>query len=247
MIVFDLEDGVAPDRKQQARETVADVLETVDTASEVCVRVNPVGAGAATDFAFLAEAARPDSLMLPKVSSPVDMKTAGQLCVEYGFDCPIVAIVETAAGVLSAGDIAAVDITDGLIFGAEDLAADLGATRTPDGSEVAYARQQVVLAARASAVDAIDTHHPAIEDETGLRAETERARRLGYDGKMAMHPRQVEIINEAFRPDSEELAWAKRILDTVDTRGQGVTSIDGEMIDAPQIAQAKRIVDLADE
>lgn len=246
-IVFDLEDGVAPDRKQQARETVVDALRTVDTASEVCVRVNPVGAGGGADLASLAEAASPDSLMLPKVSSSNEMETLGQFCVEYDIDRPVVAIIETAAGVLSADDIAAVDITDGLIFGAEDLAADIGATRTAEGLEVLYARQQVVLAASAHAVDAIDTHHPEIGDEAGLKTETERARRLGYDGKMAMHPRQVPIINEGFRPDSEELAWAKRILEAVAQQGQGVIEVDGEMIDAPQIAQAERIVDLAEE
>jgi len=243
MIVFDLEDGVAPDRKQQARTAVVDAL-GVDTTSEICVRVNPVGAGGATDLAALADAPTPDSLMLPKVSGPDEIATVSQLCAEYDIDCPVVALIETAAGVLAAGEIAAVDRSDGLIFGAEDLAADIGATRTDEGSEVAYARQQVVLAARAHRVDAIDTHYPEISDEAGLRAETEQARRLGYDGKMAMHPRQVEIINEAFRPTDEELAWARRVLEAVDEQGQGVISVDGEMIDSPQRRQAERIVDL---
>lgn len=244
MIVFDLEDGVAPDRKAAAREAVVDVL-GVDTASEVCVRINPVGMGGGTDLAALTDAPTPDSLMLPKVSAPGEIETVGRLCTEYGLDCPVVALIETAAGVLAASDIAAVDRTDGLIFGAEDLAADLGATRTQEGAEVAYARQQVILAARAHGVSAIDTHYPAIEDEAGLRTETERARRLGYDGKMAMHPRQVTIINEAFQPTEEELAWADRILKAVDEQGTGVIEVDGEMVDAPQRRQAERIVDLA--
>jgi citrate lyase subunit beta/citryl-CoA lyase len=244
MIVFDLEDGVAPDRKVAARETVVDAL-AIDTASEVCVRINPVGMGGGIDLAALAEAPSPDSLMLPKVSTPGEIETVSQLGAEYGIDCSVVAIIETAAGVLAAGEIAAVDRTDGLIFGAEDLAADLGATRTEEGMEVAYARQQVVLAARAHGVDAIDTHYPEIGDKEGLRQETEQARRLGYDGKMAMHPRQAEIINEAFRPSDEELAWARRVLEAVDEEGEGVISVDGEMIDAPQRRQAERIVDLA--
>lgn len=244
MIVFDLEDGVAPDRKAAARAAVVDTL-GVDTESEVCVRVNPVGAGGAADLAALADADPPDSLMLPKVSSPDEIATLSRLCVEYEVDCPIVAIIETAAGVLAASEIAAVDRTHGLSFGAEDLAADIGATRTDEGTEVAFARQQVVLAARAHHVDAIDTHYPEIGDESGLRQETETARRLGYDGKMAMHPRQVEIINAAFRPDSEELAWARRVLDAVEKQGGGVIEVDGEMVDSPQRRQAERLVDLA--
>jgi len=244
LIVFDLEDGVAPDRKAAGREAVGDAL-AVDTASEVCVRINPVGMGGGTDLAALVDAPTPESLMLPKVSTPSEIETVGQLCTECGVDCPIIALIETAAGVLAADRIAAVDRTDALIFGAEDLAADLGATRTEEGSEVAHARQQVVLAASAHRVDAIDTHHPEIGDQAGLRAETEHARRLGYDDKLAMHPRQVEIINEAFEPSAEEQAWARRILAAVDRQGQGVIEVDGEMVDAPQRRQAERIVDLA--
>ena len=243
MIVFDLEDGVAPDRKDVARETVVEAL-PAETTSEVCVRINPVGAGGATDLAALAGTC-PETLMVPKVSAPEVIATIDQLCSEYGIDCPVIVLIETAAGVLAAGDIAAADRTDALIFGAEDLAADIGATRTEEGSEVAFARQQVVLAARAHGVDAIDTHYPEIGDEAGLRTETDRARRLGYDGKMAMHPRQVAVINEAFRPDDEELAWARRVLDAVDEQGAGVIEVDGEMIDSPQIRQAERIVELA--
>lgn len=244
LIVFDLEDGVAPDRKAAGREAVVDAL-AVDTESEVCVRMNPVGMGGGTDLAALADAPTPESLMLPKVSTPGEIETVGQLCTEYGVDCPIIALIETAAGVLAADRIAAVGRTDALIFGAEDLAADLGATRTEAGSEVAYARQQVVLAASAHRVDAIDTHYPEVGDQAGLRAETEQARRLGYDGKLAMHPRQVEIINEAFEPSAEEQAWVRRILAAVDRQGQGVIEVDGEMVDAPQRRQAERIVDLA--
>jgi len=246
MIVFDLEDGVAPDRKQVAREAVGDALETVASTSEVCVRLNPVGAGGGADLAALTEAPTPDSLMLPKVSTPGEIETVDRLCVEYGIDSPVVALIETAAGVLSAAEIAAVDRTTGLIFGAEDLAADIGATRTEEGQEVAFARQQVVVAARAHRVDAIDTHYPEIGDEEGLRTATEQARRLGYDGKMAMHPRQVSVINDAFRPADEELTWARRILAAVDEQGRGVIAVDGEMIDSPQIRQAERIVELAD-
>jgi citrate lyase subunit beta/citryl-CoA lyase len=109
---------------------------------------------------------------------------------------------------------------------------------------VLHAREHVVLAASAAGVDAIDTVYTDFEDEEGLRAETAFARDLGYDGKLAIHPAQVAPINEAFTPDSERIEWAKRVLaarEEARTEGQGVFAVDGEMIDAPLVAQAERI------
>ena len=134
------------------------------------------------------------------------------------------------------------------MFGAEDLAADLGATRTDEGTEVLHARQQVVLAASAAGVDAIDTVHTDYGDEAGLRRETGTAREFGYDGKMAIHPAQVSVINDAFTPEPDRVEWAENVLaarDEAVAEGKGVFSVDGEMIDAPLVAQAERILDLA--
>jgi citrate lyase subunit beta/citryl-CoA lyase len=161
----------------------------------------------------------------------------------------VFALVETAAGVLNAEAIAAAAATDALVFGAEDLAADLGATRTRDGTEVLYARERSVLAASAAGVDAIDTLHTDFEDEAGLRADTAFAIELGYDGKLAIHPAQVGPINDAFTPDDERVAWAERVLDARDdarAEARGVFRVDGEMIDAPVIAQAERVIERAE-
>lgn len=242
VVVFDLEDAVAPERKAEAREIVGDLLSdpAFDPTPEICVRVNPEFEA---DLGIL-ERARPDGLMLPKVASGDDIERLDQAVCEHGNSLPVLALIESAAGVLSAPEIAACEATDALVFGAEDLSADIGATRTKGGTEVLYARERVVIAASAADVAAIDTVYTDIEDTEGLVDETRFAIQLGYDGKMAIHPSQVEPINEAFTPDSEAIAWAERVLDAqkrATGEGRGVFRVDGEMIDAPLIAQAERI------
>ncbi len=259
VIVFDLEDAVAPDAKAEARQEVREVLADPDFAPdcEVCVRVNPTGIAADDDLRGLlgnGEEARDaaetlDAVMLPKTGTAGDAETLADLLAERDAEVPILALVETAAGILAAEDIAAVPEVDALVFGAEDLAADIGATRTDEGTEVLHAREHVVLAASAAGVDAIDTVYTDIEDIGGLREETEFAVELGYDGKMAIHPAQVSPINESFTPDPERVEWAERVLEAkaqADAEGRGVFRVDGEMIDAPLIAQAERVVEYAE-
>jgi citrate lyase subunit beta/citryl-CoA lyase len=253
VVVFDLEDAVAPDEKAAARSSVSDVLADpdFDPDCEVCVRVNPVGAGAGDDVeAILAsevdsEVLSVDSVMLPKAAMADDVATLGRLLDEHDADLPVLALVESAQGVLNAPEIAAADGTDALVFGAEDLSADIGATRTDEGTEILYARERVVVAAGAADVDAIDTVYTDIEDTAGLSEETEFAVQLGYDGKMAIHPGQVDPINDAFAPSADEVEWAERVLAAkreADEDGRGVFRVDGEMVDAPLVAQAERIV-----
>jgi len=255
-VVFDLEDAVAPERKAEAGSAVRAALTDLGAdgsrpGPEVCVRVRPPGRGAAADLdATLGEEARAglDALVLPKTESADDVTDLADLAAERDADLPILALVETAAGVLHAESIAAVEPTDALVFGAEDLAADIGATRTDDGTEVLHAREHVVLAAAAAGVDAIDTLHTDFEDEAGLRADTEFALELGYDGKLAIHPSQVGPINETFTPAPERVEWAERVLaakEDADAEGRGVFAVDGEMVDAPLVARAERVVERA--
>ncbi|MFB6143603.1 MAG: CoA ester lyase [Halorientalis sp.] len=250
VVVFDLEDAVAPARKDEAREAVASLLGTDGFAPdcEVCVRVNPVGSGAAADLDAVCGRDAPDSVMLPKAERAGDVDDLADLLADRGGVLPVIAVVESAAGVLHAEGVAAAEATDAVAFGAEDLAADLGATRTEEGTEVLYAREHVVVAASAAGVDAIDTIHAAIEDEAGLAEATEFAIELGYDGKMAIHPDQVPVVNDAFTPSRERIAWAERVLaarDEAEAEGRGVFRVDGEMIDAPLIAQAEQVLDRA--
>jgi len=245
-VVFDLEDAVAPARKGEAREAVGEVLSDpgFEPDCEVCVRVGEPE----DDLAVVLDGTAPDGLMLPKATGAGDVEVLASLASDLGESLPVIALIESAAGVLAAPEVAAAEATDALCFGAEDLAADIGATRTSDGTEVLYARERVVIAASAARIDAIDTVYTDIEDTDGLATEARFAAGLGYDGKMAIHPAQVGPINAAFAPTEEELAWAERVLaarEDADREGRGVFRVDGEMIDAPLIARAERIVERA--
>ncbi|HET7325184.1 MAG TPA: CoA ester lyase [Halococcus sp.] len=247
VVVFDLEDAVAPERKTEAREAVNDVLSSgFDPDCEVCVRVTPDHT--ADVETVLRGEPRLDSLMLPKVGSAEDVHALAESLDEQEYDLPVFALVETAMGVLHAEEIAAADPTTALCFGAEDLAADIGAERTAEGTEVLYAREHAVLAASAANIDAIDMVFTDIENLEGLRAETDFAIQLGYDGKMAIHPAQVEVLNDAYTPSAERIEWAERVLSARDeaaAENRGVFRVDGEMVDAPLITQAERILDRA--
>ena len=250
-VCFDLEDAVAPSRRDEARAAVREVLTDpeFDPDCEVTVRVS---VDAATDVDALLDDApesfRLDGVMVPKVTEADDVSWVADLLDEHDAEPALLALVETARGVLAAEAIADSPATDALVFGAEDLAADVGATRTDEGTEVLHARQQIVLAASAAGVDAIDTLHTDYEDEEGLREDTEFGLGLGFDGKMAIHPTQVPVINDAFTPAAERVEWAERVLearDEAEAEGRAVFSVDGEMIDAPLIAQAERVLERA--
>ncbi len=251
VVCFDLEDAVAPGEKAPGREAVHDLLsaDSFDPDCEVTVRVSAEAAADIEGVLGQSDASvRLDAVMVPKVAEAADVSWVADLLTEHDRELPVLALVETARGVVNAVDIAGAPATDALVFGAEDLAADVGATRTEEGSELQHARQQVVLAASAAGVDAIDTVHTDYGDETGLRREAAAARKLGYDGKMAIHPSQVPVINDAFTPNPERVEWARKVLDAREdaaSAGRGVFSVDGEMIDAPLVAQAERILDLA--
>jgi citrate lyase subunit beta/citryl-CoA lyase len=249
VIVFDLEDAVVPTEKATAREAVGEVLGELDPDCELCVRINPLGDGGSEDLeALFPDTGTVDSIMLPKVSSPEDVSDLEDALAAYELNVPVLALLETAGGVLEAPAIAEVDTVDAVLLGAEDLAADVGATRTPEGTEISYARQRVVLAASRAGVDAIDTLHTDFQDTEGLTVDSEFAVGLGFDGKMAIHPRQVPVINDAFTPSEERIDWARRVLkarDEAERAGRGVFSVDGEMIDAPLIAQAEDVIERA--
>ncbi|MEF8809261.1 HpcH/HpaI aldolase/citrate lyase family protein, partial [Natronomonas sp.] len=235
-VVFDLEDAVAPGRKADGRAAVNDVLTdpAFDPDCEVCLRVNADPATADADLeTALAGDPRIDAVMVPKAESAAGVREMDELVREHGYDLPIFALCESAAGVLNAQAIAATPAVDAVAFGAEDLSADIGATRTDSGEEVSHARQHVVLAAGAADIDAIDTVFTDIEATDRLAEETAFAAQLGYDGKMAIHPGQVGVINEAFTPPEADVEWAERVLEAreaADDEGRGVFRVDGEMI-----------------
>ncbi|MFB6127416.1 MAG: CoA ester lyase [Halolamina sp.] len=246
VVVFDLEDAVAPAATADARDSVRTVLtdEGFAPEAEVVVRL----AEPATDLEALFAGAEPtlDAVMVPKVAGADEAAAVAEQCGEYDPTLDVFALVESAAGVLAVPDVAAVEGVSALVFGAEDYAADVGATRTDDGDEVLYARERVVAAAAAHGVDAVDTLVTDFEDRSKLQTDAQLAVQLGYDGKLAVHPGQVPVINDAFTPTEAEIEWAETVLAAREDADGAVFEVDGEMIDAPLLAQAERILDRAD-
>lgn len=254
-VCFDLEDAVAPSGKEKARETVRRILEQFPQApSERCVRVNPLQGDMWRHDLVDVVAGRPDAIMVPKADDPAALaRFCQELQVAEGDNglppgsIRVLPILETARGVLGAYEIcaAAGQRLGCLLFGAEDLAADAGLVRTRDGVEVLFARSQVALAAAALGVPAVDQVFVDIQDPAGCEAEARFARTLGYSGKMAIHPTQLAPIHRAFTPSPVEVDRAVKLLAAADAAQGGVFQFEGRMIDAPLLAQAQRVVRIA--
>ena len=253
-IIMDLEDGVAFSRKAEARAAVVEAMRTLDFGGrERLVRINPIGSGLETADLEAVVAGQPDGLVIPKVESAAQVQwisqalaSAEQAHAWAAGAVRLLVIVETAMGVMNVREIAAADDrVDGLMFGAEDLAGDIGATRTTEGWEVFYARSAVVTAAAAYRRQAIDTVFVDLADVEGLRRECERAMQMGYTGKMAIHPRQVEVINAAFTPTAEAVAQAQRLIEAYvqqQAAGAGAFAYEGKMVDMPLIRAAEHVL-----
>jgi citrate lyase beta subunit len=249
-IIMDLEDGVAFNRKEAARETIAAALRELDFGrSERLVRINPISDNNLyLDDLRATYPAQPDGYVIPKVSSPADLlSVADWLAAQGGHLLTLLAIIETARGVVNLREIAGAGIPglQGLIFGGEDLTGDLGAVRTVYGHEVAYARAAVVLHAKAFDLQAIDGVYTKLDDVEGLTADTRYILEMGYTGKLAIHPRQVEPIQKVFTPTDEEIARARRLIDAFNEHqaaGAGVFALDGRMVDMPMVRAAQAVL-----
>jgi citrate lyase subunit beta/citryl-CoA lyase len=254
-VILDLEDSVSAPAKPAARAMVPDVVRA-HPGRGLIVRINPRGTPWYLDDLAAAVPARPTAVMLPKCSGADDLGTlnhhldaleaaAGLAVGTIG----VVAIVtETAASVFGLGSYAGVaSRLLAICFGAEDLSADLGISpRHKDGSyptPVMVARAQVLIAAGALGVPAIDTPYPDHSDPTGLKREAEAAAADGFAGKILIHPAQIDIVNAAFTPSSEQVRWAERVNAAfVANPGAGVFALDGKMIDRPHWKLAQRIL-----
>jgi citrate lyase beta subunit len=256
-VCMDLEDGVAASQKAAARETVRRALATFDFGrSERLVRINSVGSG--LEAADLAEtiSGKPDGIVLPKVEQAAaiawldEQITGAERAQSWtAGEMAIIAIVETARGIINLGEIcAASPRLQALIFGAEDLAADIDATRTREGAEVFYARSSVVMWAAAHGLQAIDMVFVNYQDPEGLAEEARQGAQLGYAGKQAIHPGQVGPIQSAFTPSTAAIAYARRIVRAAaenEAAGLGAFAVDGKMVDAPVIRAAWRVLEKA--
>lgn len=257
-LILDLEDSVIPARKAEARVLARRALETQRGffgRSALVVRINPLSGPFGRDDLAELGACLPDAILLPKCESAADVtELAAELdALEHGrggVRTLIMALVETARGIVAAPSIAAAsDRVCALCFGAEDFSRDVGARRTAGGAEAALARQSVVLAAKAAGVQAHDSVYSDSDDDAGFLAYCAASRALGFDGVGLVHPRQIALAHRAFNPSPAELDEARRVvaaLEDAAARGLGVASMEGKMIDAPVAERARRVVARAD-
>ncbi len=264
-VIVDLEDSIAPDRKAPARASAAAfVAEAARPARRpfICVRVNGLGSGLIDADLQAIVPARPDAILLPKAEGGAsivhaDAKLAAQEAIAglpEGHIKIIAMAIESAAGLFLAGTIGRQSAGRqsarliGLSWGAEDLAAELGAERNrdPEGrytSPYVYARTLCLMAAATAQVAAIETIYMDYRDPQGLRRDSEAARRDGFTGRLAIHPAQVPIINEVFTPSPAAVAAAQAIIAAfAASPGAGVIAIEGVMYDRPHLARAQQLI-----
>lgn len=253
-ICLDLEDGVAPSSKPDARAGIAHALRTLDfRASEKMARINPVGSGLEIEDLASVVPARPDTIVIPKVGDAEQIRRVSLYVSEMESHCGIepgtialVGMIESARGLLNLAVIASADPRlEALIFGAEDYAADVGALRTREGLEVLYARSAIVAACAAFGLQAIDLLYLDFRNPDGLRAETLRGAQLGYAGAQVIHPNQVPVVQQVYTPDDAAIAAAQRIVESARENlqaGRGAFALDNKMVDMPVIKSAERVL-----
>lgn len=248
-ICMDLEDGVALNRKQEARDTIVKALGELDFGrSEKLVRINPPDSGLQDDDLAAIVPARPEGIVLPKVNSAADVQSVANKLNEFeGAEAIyLIAIVETAQGIVNLKEISqASERLSALIFGAEDLAGDIGAVRTPEAWEVFYARSAVVTHAAAAKLSAIDMVSVDFRDLGALEAEAKQAAGMGYVGKQLIHPNQVPVTQQAFTPSESEVNAARELIVAFERHqeeGTGAFAVDGKMVDMPVIRAAERVL-----
>jgi len=235
-VILDLEDSVPPALKDEARAAVAEALAAGRfPAATVSVRVNaPASPWFEADLRAIAGAGdRLGSVVVPKVESPGELERAGGLLAAASErEIGLQALVESARGLRDVDSIAlASPRLETLILGPADMSVSLGFTSPADGPRWDFVRGAVLVAARAAGIQAIDGPFLQVSDLDGLRASAERAREFGFDGKWALHPAQIEPLNEVFSPTGDEVDRARSILEALSGAGDGAVMLDGEMID----------------
>ncbi|MBI3242614.1 MAG: CoA ester lyase [Chloroflexi bacterium] len=242
-VIMDLEDGVALNRKAEARVVIAAALTELDFGSvERVVRINPIGSGLEADDLTIALPARPEAIMLPKAESAEQIDW-----LHRQTDLPLLLMIETAKGLINLKEIAAVPGVAALCFGADDYTASVGGARTRDrdSANLLYARSAIAAYAAAFDLQAIDTPFVNLQNEAWLRDETRAIVELGYSGKLAIHPKQIAPILEAFCPSPEEVERARRLVQAHEehqAKGAGAFAFEGRMVDMPVIRAAHNVL-----
>ena len=252
-VILDLEDSVAPEAKEAAREAVASAAAAGDWAPrELLIRVNARGTRwHEGDVGALARAPI-DGLVLPKVESAEDVAATAALLASAGAPpgFPLWLTIETPRGVLAADLLAgAHPSVAGLVAGTSDLAKELRARHVPGREPLLLSLSAILLAARAHGLAALDGVHLALDDEEGFAATCRQGRDLGFDGRTLIHPRTIEVANRAFAPDASEVEAARRLLQAWRAgraEGRGVVVHDGRLVEELHAREAERLVALAE-
>ncbi len=255
-VIFDLEDAVAPDAKARARELIVQALRQGGFGSrEVLVRINGLDTAWWLDDLAVA-AANPDAILVPKISTPQQLRDLGKHLVGVGKEkrVRIWAMMETPLAMLNAREIAAAALDpetrlSGFVMGTNDLAKDTRARLLPGRAPMLPWLMNCVAAARAYGLNILDGVYNELGNTEGFAAECRQARDLGFDGKTLIHPQQIAPCNEAFSPAPDEVAWARKIIaafDLPENANKGVIQIDGRMVERLHNDMARRTVAIAD-
>lgn len=251
VVIFDLEDSVAPDAKAAARDIVAaEVARGGFGTREVVVRINHGATAWAKDDLAAAAKAGADAVLLPKVSGGEDIAAAGRALDALDAPTRLWAMMETARGVMDAPAIAVAHPRLRLFaMGLEDFAKELRADKSAPRTAMLYALERTILVARAHGLGVLDGVYPAFSDDGGFTAECIQGAMLGFDGKQLIHPRQIEAANTAFAPAPAKLVEAKRVIAAFDearAKGQGIATLDGRMIEQLHVAEARALIAYAE-
>lgn len=249
IVCVELEDGIAPKDKAEARQKALALFEEpqADDGVERIVRINSMRErfGIEDVNAVLVTNTPPPALMIPKVRTPDEVVMLDQLLTEAGHATRLHVIIETNEGLEAAFEIAkCTDRIDAMFFGGVDMAAELRCQNTFDS--MIYARSRVVHASAAAGLDVIDVPFLDLDDPEGMRIEAEKVRDLGFAGKGSVHPKQIAALNEVFTPTEAQITRARRIIAEFEAADTGLVVIDGKLIEKPVLRDMYRIVAIAD-
>ena len=230
-VILDLEDAVAPDRKELARRSVGDVL---SVHRPVVLRINALDTPWFEDDLALCRHPGVAAVILPKAERADQIVSAGD-------DLDVIALIETAVGFANVRDIAAAVNVRRLAFGAIDFQLDMGMSATFD--DLLYFRSEIVLASRLAAIAApIDSPSVDIDAPEAVQVQAQQARRIGFGAKLCIHPRQVHTVNRSFSPSLEDIAWAERVVEVAARSNGSAVALDGKMVDKPVVLRAQAIL-----
>jgi (S)-citramalyl-CoA lyase len=249
IVCVELEDGIVPKDKGEARKHALGLFETpqADDGVERIVRINCLREkfGIEDVQAILATDTPPPALMMPKVRTPDEVVMLDNLLSERGHDTRLHIIIETNAGLEAAYEIAHCSSRiDALFFGGVDMAAELRCDNVWE--PLLYARSRVVHAAASAGLDVIDVPYLDLDDHDGMVVAAKQARALGFSGKGSVHPKQIAALNDVFTPSEDEIARARRVIKTFEEADTGLVVIDGKLIEKPVLRDMHRIVAIAE-